>query len=291
MHRTILVLVGAAGALVASRATEKGTSNPVSQSAHVALEQVRLRAHFDSVLLELGAREVGDLTANQQAARSELTKWLAEYRDAGRFPLNDRYTDSLTPIFRDARGVTCAMAYLIERSGRWDIVDRVERSKNLAYIGELASDHELVAWLDSVGLSVEEASRVQPTYAPRPDEIVDKAYAKWAIFWNSASIATATWNLARPDDLVGFLGVFVGALTLLQSAGSDQLGNAPRRDKTIDAFTRVTGGSAIVAGLWAINRKPPKIDKNSRLARVEMSPILGVPFGSQPFSVGLAARF
>ena len=284
MHRTALVLVFVAGALVAS-------SDPVILASHVAEEQVRLRAHFDSVLLELGARDVAHLTADQRAASSEVTTWLAEYRDEGRFPLNDRYTDGLTPIFRDARGVTCAMAYLIARSGRRDIVDRVERTKNLAYISDLAADPELVAWLDSAGLSVAEASRIQPTYPPNPDEIVDKSYAKSALFFNSASIATATWNLARPGDLVGFLGVFVGALTVLQSAGADQLGNAPRRDKSIDAFSRITGASAIIAGLWAINRKPPSADRSHRPSGVEMAPIVGVPVGSQPFTVGLAARF
>lgn len=291
MHRTVVVLAFAAGALVASSEAEEGASNPVSHSPHVALQQVRLRAHFDSVLLELAARDVAHLTASQRAARSELTAWLTEYRDAGRFPVNDRYRDSLTPIFRDARGVTCAMAYLIERSGRRDIVDRVERAKNLAYISELASDSGLVAWLDSVGLSVEEASRIQPQYAPSPDEIVDKTYAKLAVFFTSASIASATWNLARPGDLVGFLGVFVGALTVLQSAGMDQLGNAPRRDKSIDAFSRVTGASAMIAGLWAINRKPPSTHRILRVSRVDMTPIVGVPLGSQPFTVGLAAKF
>jgi hypothetical protein len=284
MHRTALVLIFVAGALVAS-------GDPVSLASHVAGERVRLRAHFDSVLFEIGASDVAHLTADQRAARTELSTWLAEYRDEGRFPLNDRYTDGLTPIFRDARGVTCAMAYLIERSGRRDIVDRIERTKNLAYIRELASDPELVAWLDSAGLSVAEASRIQPTYPPNPDEIVDKSYAKMAVFFNSAAIATATWNLARPGNRVGFLGVFVGALTVLQSLSPDQLGNAQRRDKSIDAMSRVTGASAVIAGLWAINRKPPSTDRTHRLSGVEMAPIVGVPFGSQLFTVGLAARF
>lgn len=290
MHRTVLVLVLVAGAFVPSGDAEEGGANPVSHASHIAREQVRLRAHFDSVLVELRARDVTRLTPNQQAARSDLTTWLAEYRDASRFPLNDRYSDSLAPIFRDARGVTCAMAYLIERSGRRDIVDRVERAKNLAYLSELSADAELVAWLDSVGLSAEEASRVQPTYPPRPDEIVDKDYARWSVWSNGASIATATWNLARPGDGVGFLGVFAGALTVLSSIGSDQLGNAPRRDKSIDTISRVTGTSAIIAGLWAINRKP-RSDAKARASRVEMTPVAGVPFGSKAFTVGLAARF
>ena len=290
IHRTVLVLVLGAGALVASReATE--AAKPVSRKPHVALEQVRLRAHFDSVLRELGARDVAHLTTTQQAARSELTTWLAEYRDAGRFPLNDRYADRPTPIFRDSRGVTCAMAYLIERSGRRDVVDRVEGANNLAYISELASDRELVAWLDSVGLTAEEAARIQPTYPPNPDEIVDKSYAKWAVVFTSASIATATWNLARPGNRVGFLGVFVGTLTVLQSLTPDQLGNAPHRDKTIDTMTRVTGASAVIAGLWAINRKPRSSGSVARVSSVELTPIVGVPFGTRPFTVGLAARY
>ena len=121
--------------------------------SHTSREQVRLRAHFDSVLVELRARDVAALTPPQKASRERLIGWLAEYRDAGRFPLNDRYADSPTPIFRDASGATCAMAYLIERSGRREIVDRISATRNLAYIVELADDAELVAWLDGSGLT------------------------------------------------------------------------------------------------------------------------------------------
>ena len=127
-------------------------------------EQVRLRTHFDSVLIELRARDVSSLTADQRDSRDGLIEWLAEYRVAGRFPLNDRYANEPTPIFRDARGATCAMAYLIERSGRADIVDRIAETRNLAYIGELTDDAALVAWLDRSGLSVAEAARIQPAY-------------------------------------------------------------------------------------------------------------------------------
>ena len=290
MHRTLL-LVLIVGILAAKSGAGADQTGHRDNASHIRREQIRLRSHFDSVLVELRARDVSRLTPSQRAARSELTTWLAEYRDAGTFPLNDRYADRSTPIFRDANGATCAMAYLIERSGRGDIVDRVGRERNLAYIVELAADPELVAWLDSAGLSVEEASRVQPTYAPRPDEIVDKSYARWSVLGNGASIATATWNLARPGDPVGLLGVFVGALTVLQSVGSDQLGNAPRRDKGIDTFSRVTGGSAIIAGLWAINQKPRSTEASARISRVEMTPILGVPIGSRQFTVGLTAKF
>ena len=72
------------------------------------------------------------------------------------------------PFFRDDRGVLCAMAYLIDRSGRRDLVDRVAATRNNAFIAELADDSALRAWLDSVGFSVTEAARVQPSYPPAP---------------------------------------------------------------------------------------------------------------------------
>ena len=257
---------------------------------HRVAEQVRLRAHFDSVLDELRARDVSRLTTDQRVAREELTTWLAEYRDAGEFPLNDRFSDSRTPIFRDAHGVACAMAYLIERSGRGDIVDRVERAKNLAHISELAEDPALTAWLDSVGLGLGEASRVQPSYAPRPDEIVDKSYARSSLLWSGASVATTTWNIARPGNGAGMLGVFVGLVTVFYSGIGSELSSNERHDKGIDTINRVTGASAIVAGLWAFTRKDKPTKAVSR-SRIEVAPIIGVPFGSQHFTLGLTARY
>ena len=44
------------------------------------------------------------------------------------------------PFFRDSRGVLCAMAYLIARSGRVDLVDRIAAQQNNAFIAEPAGD-------------------------------------------------------------------------------------------------------------------------------------------------------
>jgi uncharacterized protein DUF4440 len=132
------------------------------------LEVARLRAHFDSVNVELRYANEPSLTPSQRRARDTLISWLQEYRNAGNFPLNDRFTELAMPFFRDSRGVLCAMAYLIDRSGRRDLVDRIAATRNNAFIAELADDSELRVWLDSVGLSVVEAGRIQPSYEPPP---------------------------------------------------------------------------------------------------------------------------
>ena len=115
------------------------------------LEVARLRAHFDSVDAELRQVDAGPLTPAQRTARAMLIAWLREYRDAGSFPRNDRFAEPM-PFFRDSHGALCAMAYLIDRSGRGDLVNRVASTRNNAFIAELANDPALVDWLDSTGL-------------------------------------------------------------------------------------------------------------------------------------------
>ncbi len=110
------------------------------------------------------AAEIARLrAAAQRPARVTLVTWLRDYRNAGSFPRNDRFPEPM-PFFRDSRGVPCAMAYLIERSGRGDMVERITLTQNNALIHDLAEDLELRKWLDSVGFSLNEAARVQPSY-------------------------------------------------------------------------------------------------------------------------------
>jgi Domain of unknown function (DUF4440) len=58
-------------------------------------------------------------------------------------------------------------------------VDRIAMTRNNAFIVELADDPALRAWLDSVGLSVKEAARSQPTYTPRVEAYVARYDSAW----------------------------------------------------------------------------------------------------------------
>lgn len=57
------------------------------------------------------------------------------------------------------------MASLIERSGSPELVQRIASSRNLARVRELADDDAVVAWLDTHGMTLDEAARVQPSYS------------------------------------------------------------------------------------------------------------------------------
>lgn len=300
MHRTLVGWFFGAGVLVAGLGDGPAGANRAPSASHIALEQVRLRAHFDSVLGELRARDITGLTPNQRAARLELSNWLAEYRDAGRFPLNDRYSASLTPIFRDASGMVCAMAYLIGRSGRRDIVDRVARTRNLAYVRELVDDSALVAWLDSVGFDVLEAARVQPTYEfPESRRRVSRDYAVASMVVSGASVATATLNLVKPSRAVGVLGVITGGFTMLAGLGPlNADATSTGGDRAVGAVNLVTGGAALIAGIYALSTRRPhsplaSLGPDQRVGSwgIQLDPGRPTAKGARSIRVGLVGRF
>lgn len=220
---------------------------------HRRLEVVRLRAHFDSVDAELRLPTALPLTPAQRMGRATLIGWLREYREGGSFPRNDRFPDRAMPFFRDSRGVLCAMAYLIDRSGRGDLVDRVASTRNNAFIPELAGDPELRTWLDSVGFSAAEAARIQPTYGPAPDDPAERgvsaSYAVTSILVSGSSITTLGLNAIAPSRATGWAGVIAGTAGLV--AGAVRLDEAGATDDVASA-NMIAGGGALMLGLYRL---------------------------------------
>ncbi|HKY97244.1 MAG TPA: hypothetical protein VJL35_05255 [Gemmatimonadaceae bacterium] len=248
MHRGVVML--SAGLIVAALAGARPHHEPSARE----LEVKRLQHHFDSVDAELKSRDVSALSALQLARRAQLVSWLREYRDAATFPTNDKFTDP-TPFFRDKDGVLCAMGYLIDRSGRSDIVNKVAATRNNAYIRELADDPALIAWLDSAGLSVAEAARIQPSYGGGPiiddtdNEKVDDDFALAAIGLSSVSLASAAVNVVKPSYLSGFLGVIAGGAAIV--VGANNLDENDGTDQVATA-TMAIGAASLGAGIYGL---------------------------------------
>jgi hypothetical protein len=247
MHRGVVIL--SAGLVIAALAGARPHNEPSARE----LEVKRLQHHFDSVDAELKSRDVSALTASQLARRTQLISWLRDYRNDATFPTNDRFSNP-TPFFRDKHGVLCAMGYLIDRSGRSDIVNRVAGSRNNAYIRELADDPALIAWLDSAGLSVAEAARIQPAYGgpiidDDDDEDVDDDFALAAIGLSSVSLASAAVNVVRPSYFSGFLGVIAGGAAIV--VGANNLDENDGTDHVATA-TMAIGAASLGAGIYGL---------------------------------------
>lgn len=253
---------------------------------HRRLEVARLRAHFDSVDAELRGRVGVPLTPAQRTARATLIGWLREYRDAGRFPRNDRFPDRAMPFFRDSDGVLCAMAYLIDRSGRGDLVDRVASTRNNAFIAELAGDAALSGWLDSVGLAWTEAARVQPFYGHPPEAEepgVSASYALTSILVSGVSLATVGVNALAPSRAAGWAGLLAGSAAML--AGGVRVDRVGATGD-VAAANLIVGAGAMTFGLSRLLALPATSSR-----RVSVGPLV-VPDAERPrYGVALGTTF
>jgi hypothetical protein len=231
----LLALVAAVVGAVAEVRTSSATSMLTAEDAELLFgdvagpgvdadaERIRIAAHLERVESELRRRDVSHLSDAQRTARARHLEVLREYRLAGVFPLNHDFRDAREPYFIDAHGTLCAMAYLIARSGAGDLVERVAASRNNAYIAELASDPELIAWLDAAGLTAEEAGMIQPTYDWQPPQeerdpdAVTTGYAVSTVASTGLGIASVVLNAQvrhAPERFAGALGVASGTLAI-----------------------------------------------------------------------------
>lgn len=144
-------------------------------------ESVRITRHLRTVEQELRAKNVGHLPPGLRRERIKNIARLRDYWMNGMYPKNRDFPRRRVPYFKDATGVPCAMAYLVEQSGSQDLVSVVARTDNHVYINDL-SDGPVIEWINKSGLTKAEAARIQPTYdyMYRPDPAT--AYVVWGWF-------------------------------------------------------------------------------------------------------------
>lgn len=227
-------------------------SRVIVRPAPLSTEIPRIQAHFDSVLIELGAREVSALSASQQSARSALMHTLHAYRDRARFPRNYEFV-APTPYFIDPHtGVLCALAHLLESTGRRDIVDRVAASNNNVWVPQLAGDTAFASWLDSHGITLAEAARIQVPYQSAASEAKIAAYVVAVPLLALTNVTSSVWNAWGNRDghrvSGNVLGVVTGAASLGIGGGVlAQMNNSDPRvvPGTLAVLGGITTGFAI----------------------------------------------
>ena len=146
----------------------------------------QLKNHFEEVLDRLQARNATSLlTALIRAEASSVKPWsknqrrtaliylarnrqrqikrLQTYMLRGRFPLNEGHSTDAVPIFVDRQNTLCAVGHLMH-AAQWDNeVVQIASKNNLVRISNVQSG-SLVRWIQTSGLTQEEAAMIQPGY-------------------------------------------------------------------------------------------------------------------------------
>ncbi len=236
----------------------------------VAAERARIRAHLERVEAELRTAPTDHLPEEVQVAREQQVEVLREYRKRGVFPRNLAYPHAKVPVFVDDRGVHCAVGYLLHRSGADSVVTQIAERRNFARVPELADEPGLAEWLASVGLSLEEAARIQPAYcgdggmtgwpcdAPEP-EPADYPFSDYSL----ASVGAAGLNGlmigvnvvgARNQSSTTFRG-WLGLASGMAGAGLGAWGLRHGESATGAGWLNVAAGAAgALSGYAALRR-------------------------------------
>ncbi|MEO5818086.1 MAG: hypothetical protein ABIT20_22645 [Gemmatimonadaceae bacterium] len=217
LNRLVIAAAIALATIAASTQQATATSGDVG-----AAEVMRIRAHFDSVLSQLSAREVSGLTAAQRTRRTAVLEMLRAYQTRGVFPHNYDFPGEAVPYFVDRKtGTQCAVAHLLASTGHRDLVDRVARANNNVWVRELAGDSAFTRWLSDNGLTLKEAAFIQVPYAQpvsQAEVARNVGFAVAAPFALGGAMATTLWNLTSNSDghrtRVSKIGVISGLATV-----------------------------------------------------------------------------
>jgi hypothetical protein len=256
-------------------------------------EIARLRSHFDTVLRELRGADILHLSASQASARQQLITRLQQYASAGRFPHNHVRPGEFVPVFRDQHQTLCAMGFLIASTGRADIVEHVTTTNNLVYIRELAENAALRGWLDSTGLTLAEAERIQPAYdggpcfCPQPEPgLANRAatdrrnYAIMSVGGVALSGASMVFNLANNPSrhrLGTVLGIASGTAQLVYGGYAVQKHDSR---SGLGLANMAIGATSAAVAAWRLRQ--PRATKPSDVAMTVQ------PYATSVGAVGLS---
>jgi hypothetical protein len=239
------------------------------------------------------------LTANQQAERSKLIGVLAAYRERGVFPHNRDFAGEAIPYFIDhPTGTLCAVAHLLESTGRRDIVDAVAAMNNNVWVAELAGHRAFESWLDQHGLTLAEAARIQVPYAgdgivPEPQVSNRFSTLNSSLVIGGATALTA-WNAFANRNgrqgIASIAGMAAGAVAVGYGGALMADGNAPRG---VGALSLAAGGvSAFLAtrGFFRQRHLAAEARKAQDVARTTVTPIVPV-HGQNGAGLSVSIRF
>ena len=267
------------------------------------VEVKRIRVHFDSVLRELAARDARGLSAEQRANRAELTRTLTAYRDRGVFPHNYDFPGQAVPYFVDRKtGTLCAVANLLEKTGRRDIVDRVATTNNNVWVAELAGDTAFTAWLDANGLTLAEAARIQVPYAAgrrrQRSRFARSAFGITTPLALGAAVTTSMWNVVANRDghqrVVSWTGVISGVTAIAAGALVATKPDLPRKFQSLGYASAGVGALSLGLSASSIHRHREIVSAEREAARkreVAQATITPIVTADHKAGVSLAVRF
>lgn len=145
-------------------------SVPIEEAHSFLSDKTYIQAHLATVLTVLQHNPTSHLSKAQKESRKRLLDELADYRVAGKFPIN-YYRQERIPVFIDPHNTYCAVGYLMKQSGYQDLAKRIAAADNYVWVKDI-KDAQLSEWQQASGFSIEELKLIQGAY----DSYIENAF-------------------------------------------------------------------------------------------------------------------
>ncbi|HYE96665.1 MAG TPA: hypothetical protein VD962_10685 [Rubricoccaceae bacterium] len=235
-------------------------------------EELRIRTHLAHVEWLLRARDVSGLSPEVRAERTRLLDALAAYREAGAFPRNTTQPGR-TPVFIDEAGQICAVGYLIEQSDGRDAAERIAAAHRYDRIAEMP-EALLRSWAGTHGFTLTELAMIQPEYQgcyEGHEASCDDERVQFAVEAGTMVGAFGTGMLALVQTARGHRSPLAAGLAI--GAGATAVGVGLTGDTRTTTALIVTGGAAVVSGVW--NLLIPRPEQGPEVAPTVMASATG----------------
>lgn len=243
--------------LVATTSASSAPADWPSARAHVV-------RHLNGALDVLSRRnDLSSLTETQRANRALAIEMLIRYRDAGFFPENRDFADVYVPYFVDPRsGALCAVGHLMSQTGHSALVTRIAAADNHVRVQDLAGDAEVVAWLETYGLTLAEAARIQPMYGGEPPPSEPTRPMLSAAATSHVAIASGVLSaliVFPPSPRFATASRVLGAAASVTAlfAGADLARADEHRSTATSALVAGGIGAGVAFGSWYFSRNAP----------------------------------
>jgi hypothetical protein len=241
--------------------------------------QRQVMQHLDGALRLLERRDLSALTPDQSERRALAVAALRAYRDAGRYPVNRDFVETRVPYFIDpVTDVHCAVGHLMASTGYGALARRIAAADNHVRVLDLRDDVELRQWLDSHGITLEEAARIQPTYdwepAPFPPGDPTEHVIDETVLLSSLGVSGAL-SLAQHLTRVGHSSRALPAANLVVGFATIAMSVLASEDAGLRVATGAVGVVSAVSGIAGLQRPPVASRAASRRVQWRLAPSIG----------------
>lgn len=235
--------------------------------------------HLDGALLLLERRDLSGLSAEQRERRAAAIAQLKAYRDAGRYPINRDFAGERVPYFIDSvTDAHCAVGHLMAQTGYGALARRIAAADNHVRVMDLRGDAEVEAWLETHGLTLEEAARIQPAYdgGPGPilpgdptERVIDKTVLLSGLGVSGVlTLSQHFTNFGRSSRVLPVANLVLGFTTVALAVVADE-------DVGLRAATAGVGLASAFSGISAIQRGPAASRASASRVQWRIAPSVG----------------